>query len=182
MDRTNKENDTLLPDINERERGSRRRAAGGMIGGVSKAGAGFKSDFNSTGNYAQTKGGVVNYDFGAAGGLGSGLVAPKKAPPVPPSEPSQMPPPSGWSPSKKARLQQALKETEIKQERPPLYVPQQRRDSVTRRETEGYQPSLLQRKSSTGPVKAQEPVPTHTLMGPVRSGSNAMGSSERRYR
>jgi hypothetical protein len=78
MDRTNKENDTLLPDITDRDRGSRRRAAGGMIGGVSKA-AGFKSDFNNTGNYAQTKGGVVNYDFGNNNGLGSGLVAPKKA-------------------------------------------------------------------------------------------------------
>jgi hypothetical protein len=69
MERTNKENDTLLPDIKDRDTGSRRRAAGGMIGGVSKA-AGFKSDFNNTGNYAQTKGGVVNHDFGANNGLG----------------------------------------------------------------------------------------------------------------
>jgi hypothetical protein len=38
-----------LPDINGN---SRRRAAGGLIGGVAKAkgGAGFKSDLNNTGN------------------------------------------------------------------------------------------------------------------------------------
>jgi hypothetical protein len=78
MDRTNKENDTLLPDINDNDRGSKRRAAGGMMGGgVSKA-AGFKSDFNNTGNYSQTNGGVRGYDFGATNGLGQGLIPPRK--------------------------------------------------------------------------------------------------------
>ena len=79
MDRTNKENDSIvLPDINNTE--SRRKPGVGFVGGgVGNKAAGFKSDFNSTGTYG-TKGILDKTDFSisTANGLGSGLFTAKK--------------------------------------------------------------------------------------------------------
>jgi hypothetical protein len=66
-----------LPNINEPN--SRRRPLGqGYVGNVgSNKAAGFKSDFNATGNYSHSKTGVLDADLSITmnNGLGSGLIS-----------------------------------------------------------------------------------------------------------
>ena len=81
MDRTNKENDSIvLPDINNTE--SRRKPGVGFVGGgVGNKAAGFKSDFNNSGTYGGVAKSVLDksdYSISTSNGLGSGLFAAKK--------------------------------------------------------------------------------------------------------
>lgn len=154
----NKENTTggMLPDINDRGLQRRRTNQGGA--GMGKA-AGFnRNDFNSTADHSQKKGGILGQELTVAGGMGTGLLGAHKT--LEQTQPIDTISPAMGKPQtpKRMRFTQALNDTAITQERPPLYVPTNR--TAQRRESkDNYQPSLLQKQSSieTGHVLDRKP-------------------------